>query len=206
MLGGDFLTVIPRNENQVVAIIGDVSGHGVSSALVTALFRSIVEAAVRKPVSTRELAERIERRYNALDVKGKHITAAICLLDRETRTLTYTNAAHCQPLLWRAAAGTVEVLEQPANAFGWGFGEPFAEQAYQLAPGDRLFLCTDGVYELAGPDGEQWGIERTAQFLREHAAGPTDKLLDELHRRLFAFQGSADAQDDIAYMLVGFTD
>ncbi len=201
-LGGDFYVFIPLSENKIFIVTGDVSGHGVSSALVTSAIKSIIQSVAPEATSSADLATRIQERYLEMDIEDKYVTAAVCLLDTEKGILQYSNAGHCEILLYKAATRKVEVVKQSGLPFGWNLGIPYEELDIRVKPGDKVFLCTDGIYELEGKNGTAFGLERMMEFFEQHAQENMDEFLDDLYKTLFDFRGTVDYQDDITYSLL----
>ena len=157
-MGGDFFAVSALSENEAGVFICDVAGHGVRSALVTAMIRALAEEL--KPLATNP-GQFLSKLNSDLHAILKHTgtpmltTAFYLVADWKTGTMRYANAGHPKPLHIRRSAGQVEPL---ANA--GGKSQPvlglFEDAAYQtsevkLSPKDVVMLFTDGLYEVAGP-------------------------------------------------------
>ncbi len=212
MLSGDFYAVLvpagagDRPSPHGTLLMGDVSGHGVSSSLITTAIMSLVaEAPGRGIAGAAPLLAHLAAGFDRLEVSGKHVTAAAVAFDTAARTLTYASAGHCEGLLWWAADGRVEELALPGMPFGFNLGdEPYEERTLPLGAGDVLLLCTDGIYELEGGT-EAYGLERMKEFLRRHSSGSSlADAANRLEKELQAFKASADDRDDLTFMLARF--
>jgi sigma-B regulation protein RsbU (phosphoserine phosphatase) len=207
-VGGDFFTVSALSENEAGVFICDVAGHGVRSALVTAMIRALAEEL--KPIATNP-GQFLSKLNSDLHAILKHTgtpmltTAFYLVADWRTGTMRYANAGHPKPLLIRRDARQVEPL---ANAAGKS--EPvlglFEDAAYRtsevkLSPKDLVMLFTDGLYEVQDRNDELYsqamliiGVQRRAQL-----AAP--QLFDELLAEIRRFSGDNGFADDVC--LVG---
>jgi sigma-B regulation protein RsbU (phosphoserine phosphatase) len=207
-VGGDFFTVSALSENEAGVFICDVAGHGVRSALVTAMIRALAEEL--KPIATNP-GQFLSKLNSDLHAILKHTgtpmltTAFYLVADWRTGTMRYANAGHPKPLLIRRNAQQVEPL---ANAAGKS--EPvlglFEDAAYQtsevkLSPKDLVMLFTDGLYEVQDHNDELYsqamliiGVQRRAQL-------PAPQLFDGLLAEIRRFSGDSGFADDVC--LVG---
>jgi sigma-B regulation protein RsbU (phosphoserine phosphatase) len=207
-VGGDFFTVSALSENEAGVFICDVAGHGVRSALVTAMIRALAEEL--KPIATNP-GQFLSKLNSDLHAILKHTgtpmltTAFYLVADWRTGTMRYANAGHPKPLLIRRNAQQVEPL---ANAAGKS--EPvlglFEDAAYRtsevkLSPKDLVMLFTDGLYEVQGRNDELYsqamliiGVQRRAQL-------PAPQLFDGLLAEIRRFSGDSGFADDVC--LVG---
>lgn len=144
--GGDYYEVIPVSARQTLFLIGDVGGHGIRAALVTAMLKSIVSAS-REISSPRDLLERLNARICS-DLKRLPdviITFLACLLDTSTLTLTCANAGHLPVFILREEKA-IRILPE---GMGLGFSPDarYEQTVAPLARGDTIVLCTDGLLE-----------------------------------------------------------
>lgn len=200
-VSGDFLDFYALADNRFGVSIGDVSGHGVETAIVMGMakmafrVRSSAMGAVKDLMTYANHDLFIELRRTAF------ITGVFAIVDRDTRQMTYVRAGHPKPLLRRAKGGACEELEGKGLPFGVDKGPRFSagleERAVDLAAGDLLLLYTDGVIE-AGPATAQFGMERLREALD---AAPAEKdaraVLDHVTAALDAFVGEGVMGDDV---------
>lgn len=168
IIGGDYFGFYQfGNGNRGIAI-GDAVGHGVSSSLLMASMHAALETLIPLLDSPVEVIERI----NHLFLHNINITTFsslfLCSFDPKTYQLSYSNAGHNPPFLFRSQKGPfseMELLQPTGAAIGLVDGPPYSSMTLQLIPGDVLVLYTDGVVEAASPEGEFYGIERLEECL-----------------------------------------
>ena len=209
-IGGDIFDVFTINERYIGIYILDVSGHGVSSALVTVSVSQMMhphsglilakgenEEAILDPA---EVLKLLDEEY-PIDRFGKYFTMAYLVLDRLKGSLAYSNAAHPRPILIRSG-GDLEPLDEGGTIIGFEGVIPFDGGEVQLTFGDKVILYTDGVTEYRREDGELFGDERLFDLLRTSSDLRIDGLVDTVFDTVIDFGGLSKPEDDIT--IVGF--
>ena len=199
-VSGDFLDFYSLDDNRFGVSIGDVSGHGVETAIVMGMAKMAFRVRSQAIGSVRDLMTYANQDLFTELRRTAFITGVFAVIDRDTRQMVYVRAGHPKPMLRRAKGGCEE-LEGQGLPFGVDKGPRFAaaleERAVDLEPGDLLLLYTDGVIE-AGPAAAQYGVERVKEAL---LAAPADQsaraVLDHVTASLDAFVGDDVMGDDV---------
>jgi len=201
-VGGDYYDVIAVNDLCWGAVVADVSGKGVSSALLAALLQgALIPASDHADV----LARRMGRLNTFLiDRTGgeKYATVFYCLLDRSGR-LDYVNAAHCPPILVRPSGDTAE-LEATGVPVGLLEGSTYELAGRQLSAGDKLVIYTDGVTEAQDARGAFFGRKRLFDLVRAQAGASSTELHDAIQGAVRDFTEGAPQSDDITLVVLDF--
>ena len=207
-VGGDFFAVSALSASEAGVFICDVAGHGVRSALVTAMIRALAEEL--KPAAT-DPGQFLSKLNSDLHAILKHTgtpmltTAFYLVADWTTGAMRYANAGHPKPLLIRRSAGRVEPL---ANAAG--HSQPvlglFENAAYEtsevkLGVKDLLMLFTDGLYEVQDRNNELYSQELLVAGVQQRVELPAPRLFDDLLTEIRRFSGDNGFADDVC--LVG---
>ncbi len=210
-VGGDFYDILPLSGSAAGVFVCDVMGHGVRAALVTAIVRGLV--AELKPVATdpgRLLAEINRTLVDVLRQTDSTIfaTAFYMVVDTANGSLRYACAGHPRPFHIRRAVKEVVLLELPDGKAGPVLGL-FAESQYQTAEAavaahDAVMLFTDGLYEVAGADGD-YGKERLLAAVRQRMPTPTERLFDEVLAEIQGYGSVAGFTDDVCVVGVDIT-
>lgn len=206
-LGGDFFAFLPVSETEIGVLLCDVVGHGVRSALVTALLRGLVEEVKPAARDPGRFLTQINREFMAvLAVPDCEIlaTAAYVFLDVRTGILRGANAGHPPPLRVRAAAAA-EWLPLHGGTVGpaLGFDALFEYESVEssMGVGDRLLLYTDGVCEARAPHGEEYGRDRLIA-----AAVQCGRTVEELPGWILGdvenFVGEGEFDDDACLLCI----
>ncbi len=200
--GGDYFTFIERGE-QVLAMVGDVSGHGIGAALFATMAHAIVQQQLRAGTAI-EPAFKVLNEGLCHAQSGRFMTAAAVSIDPLTRAFTYVSAGHC-PLLW-VNQGQVRWLDSSGMPLGIvAANEVTTSGVLTLGPGDVLLLYTDGFTEcLGGGVGEAFGDERLAAAAVQGwslGLGPTE-LMMLINSEVDAWAQGKPHEDDLTMVVI----
>ena len=203
-VSGDFFNILPLGPQTVGVLVCDVMGHGVRSALITAMIRAFVQEL--KPVS-HDPALFLTRLNHDLTALLRQtgslifVTAAYVVIDAARQQLRYAQAGHPPPLHTGHAANTTTAISFPEELAGPALGliedYEYAAIEYPFIMGDRLLLFTDGVTEAASTSGtgEEFGTDRLAQLLTGTKSEQLEISLDQLLAEVIRFAGETLPDD-----------
>jgi sigma-B regulation protein RsbU (phosphoserine phosphatase) len=207
-VGGDFFNVLRLSDSKAGLFICDVMGHGVRSALVTAMVRGLVEELRPVAMDPGQLLTRINCDLRAiLQQTGTPLftTAFYMTIDLEKREILFANAGHPKPFLVHRLSGQVELLKYPDGkarpALGLFADSTYATASCPLALGDLVMLFTDGLYEVEGPENRQFSQDLLLQAVQKHADMHCADLFDAILKEIKQFSASQEFADDVC--LVG---
>jgi sigma-B regulation protein RsbU (phosphoserine phosphatase) len=203
-VGGDFFNVLALSDTKAGIFICDVMGHGVRSALITAMVRGLVEELRPIALDPGQLLTRINSDLRAILQQTRtplFTTAFYLVADLERRQIYYSNAGHPRPFLVHRLKGTVEVLKNSDGKSRPALGL-FAESTYptascDLAAGDLVMLFTDGLYEVEGAGDEQFSQELLLQAVSKHAALHGTEMFTAIMGEIQQFSVSHEFSDDV---------
>ncbi len=202
-LGGDLFNVTPWDESQLGLYILDASGHGVSAALRAASLTTFLRAdSLLRQVGTHDpgaIISESNRRF-PLSPEGDYFTIWVARLDLKTCELTYCAAGHSGALLVRRGEPPLP-LTQRALPLGFHPETVYASETIPLRGGDRLYMFSDGLFEVRSKNGECWGQDRLAATLQAMIDAPLTVSIDESVKRAREWQRHDQFRDDAA--LVG---
>jgi sigma-B regulation protein RsbU (phosphoserine phosphatase) len=213
-VAGDALNICPLDDDHVGFYVLDVSGHGVAAALTAVAAARLLAPAhdpdtilvdtaddgTRRIVPPAEVAARMTARFTFNSDTIQFLTCFYAVFDARSRRLTYACAGHPGPLVIRND-GEPRALD--GSGMPIGIGESFEQHSIDLAPGDRLFLYTDGVSECRRADGELFGLERLTEVLRSGPPGESlDASLDRLRNSLAQWRSGAPSCDDVSLLAI----
>jgi serine phosphatase RsbU (regulator of sigma subunit) len=207
-LGGDYYDVLPMPDGRTAVFLGDVSGHGLATALVSASTRATLVTLVEMGVGAGEAFGELEhRRERSRDKEGDrrlYTTLVLFAYDAARRLGTLTNAGHPAP--YRLSDGGVERLELPALPIGLlpGRSAAWPSKEYAFAPGDRLVLFTDGIVEACNAAEEPWGYERFEALLAQGGRRSAPELIASILGAVAAHVGSTPLEDDRTLLVLTF--
>jgi sigma-B regulation protein RsbU (phosphoserine phosphatase) len=214
-LAGDGLNIIPLGDGKVGLYILDVSGHGVSSALLSVTLSRLLSPPTEpssiliddRAVCDRlditppaEVADRLNRLFPYDTATEQFATLMYGVLDVSTGDFRYVSAGHPGPLLL-PADGPPVILESPGFPIGLA-EEAYAERCVHLAAGDRMYLYSDGFPDAMNACGERFGETRLLEAIDRGRAEPLRVGLANLLEEIAQWQGGERPQDDISILAV----
>ncbi len=206
-VGGDFFDVIPFeimtiDKGTLGLLIADVSGKGVPAALYMALSRIVVRV---NALWHRDPAKAIYASNNIItqDSKaGMFVTLFYGMLSDRDRTLTYVNAGHNPPVVYRKKDGSVEELGPTGIVLGAAENREYQSRTIPIGHGDIIVLYTDGVTESINEREEMFGEERLKSIIRDSAHQPSSEILARILREVGEFTRGMPQFDDITLMVI----
>jgi serine phosphatase RsbU (regulator of sigma subunit) len=191
-VGGDFYEVFDAGPAPL-ALIGDVTGHGVAAATLTGLMRHGARFSGRLEPEPDAVLRHLDEELR--DHASSAMCTALCARIHERR-LIVASAGH-PPALHVAANGDVTEAPAPGPLLGAFEDAEWRPQTLPVAPGELVLLYTDGVTETASGAGERYGIGRLRRFLSAHTGVAPEPLLQALDAELHDFRGG-EPTDDVA--------
>ena len=189
---------------RIGVVVGDVSGHGISAALLMAATRGMIRAdADYHTDDLSGLLRSLNARLVAETVDDRFVTLFYGLLDDDARTLAWASAGH-EPAIWCHAA-SAQLEELPSTGMPLGIvAEATFEQAgpITLQPGDVLVAGTDGIHEAQNSQGEFFGRERFLEVIAANAGRSAEAICDAVIVAVTDFTGDAARTDDITLIVV----
>ena len=197
-IGGDLYDVIQLNDRHVGIYVADATGHGVTAAMLSVLFkqRLAVTDDGGQVLGPAAVLEGVNRAFcEAVVAPGLFLTAVYCLLDVETGAMRLASAGH-PPALHVDAGGETTLIRRTGPALGLTTDAEYSEVSLHLEKADRLVLYTDGLLEAVGAAAPA-DLQQVLHL--EAAAG---QLLRELRAELKGRNGAGEDPDDVTLLLL----
>ena len=205
-VGGDYYDVFPLQDGRLGLAIGDVSGKGISAALLMASLRaSLRGVTLDNPRDFALLMDKVNRLVYEASADNRYATFFFGALNPVTRVLDCVNAGHNAPLILRQKAdGSSEILRVEADGPVVGLlpFAPYSEQSLQLQPGDLIVTYTDGISEAMTHDDEEWGEERMMIAAASAREGSADQVLKKVFAEADKFTAGAPQHDDMTLLIL----
>ncbi len=199
-VGGDFYDFYELPSGRFFFLIADVSGKGVPAAMFMMKARAILKACMFECGDFAEAVGDANDRLAQENAAEMFVTCWMGSFDKSTGDVQYVNAGHNPPLVKRADGEVSWVKGRRSVALAVQAGLPYHVASLKLAPGDSLFLYTDGVTEASDAADGFYGEERLAAKLK--ASGP--EFVTEIRRDVAAFATGAEQSDDITMLALDF--
>ena len=205
-VGGDLYDWVALGERKLGLCVGDVSGKGVPAALYMARVISEWRTLAQNFNSTSQLLTALNDRLVASGMHGFFVTLLYLILDLDSRSLLISNAGHEPLFYYHSRAGKGEWIRgdggRPLGLFAGG-NYPEARLAWE--EGDLAFLMSDGVKELRGQRGDEWGYEGVEGSIKMNAAQPAGEIVQGVFHSMDSFAKGRPAHDDRTVLCVKMT-
>lgn len=201
----DFIVNEAVGADALAVAVGDVSDHGIPSALLMATARAFLRQRRSLAGTIESVVADVNRQLTRdLGASGGFMTLFYAELDR--RCIRWVRAGHDPAILYDPAHQGFSELGGKGIALGLDETYGFAAQSRDLAPGQVIVIGTDGIWEAQNNEGAQFGKARLRQTIALHAADPASRIADAIIEALNAFRGSAPQEDDITLVVVKVRD
>ena len=202
-VGGDYYDVTQVSDACWAAVVADVSGKGVGSALLASLLQGALLTATDEPEELGRRIERLNRFVNERTGGEKYATVFYCLLHRDGR-ISYVNAAHCPPMIVRLGGG-LTTLAATGTPVGLLESAEFVVAECRLAPGDKIVIYTDGITEAQSSTGEFFGKKRLRDVALSRATDTCTAIHNAIQSSVAAFTEGVPQSDDITLVVLEYT-
>jgi sigma-B regulation protein RsbU (phosphoserine phosphatase) len=203
-VGGDYYDFLKLTEHKLAIALGDVSGKGISSALLMASLNALLRS--HAPLYIEDLPrliDRINRLMCDSTESSKYATFFYSVFDERDRTLAYVNAGHNPPMLFRSSGPPSDVVRLRTGGMVVGMLEEatYEQSSVQMNSGDVLIIYTDGITEQTDINEEEFGEERLMSVVRANLSGDPEFIRDRVLETVAAFMGEAPQNDDLTLVV-----
>jgi serine phosphatase RsbU (regulator of sigma subunit) len=198
-VGGDFFNYFALPDGRLALLVGDVSGKGVSAALLMANVQATLRARLPLEPNLARLAAQLDREIDETTPGGVFLTLFLGILDAGRHELRYVNAGHNPQFVLRADGGIVSMASTglPIALYP---DHGYEEVVVSVRGGDLLFFYTDGLVEMENEAGEMFDAARLQALLAEEQAHGIDTVLARVEDTVRRFRGGAEPLDDATMM------
>ena len=202
-VSGDYFDYAVAGDGQVALAVGDVSGKGISAALLMASLQSSLRTQLQSAppgsLNTSDIVSRVNRHLCASSTPDKYATFFLGIYDEPSSILVYTNAGHIPPVLIRD--GRAQRMEVDGTVVGAFPLVSYGQSSIALEPGDLLAWFTDGVTEPESEFGEMFGEDRLIDLLAKNSHRDEQEIVRLAVEAVRQWTGSDELQDDITLLV-----
>jgi phosphoserine phosphatase RsbU/P len=203
-VGGDYFDYIEVDHERLGVAIADVSCKGVPASLIMAICRSVLRSQAPQNPSPADVLQKVNRQLYPDIKEDMFITMVYLILD--SIGITLARAGHDAPLLYKLSSQTIIPLKPRGMVLGIDSGSAFdrltSDFTVPLERGDCLVLYTDGVTEALDNEGNEFGVERTIESIRESAPQGARAVVTRLIDDVRSFAASTPQNDDITLIAI----
>lgn len=204
-VGGDYFGFLPLPGSRMGIAIGDVSGKGLSAALLMARLSSEIRSAFLTSAGPAEALATLHRNFAETGPADRFVTLLLMVLDARRRVLTIANAGHQPPLLRAAGAAVVELAPEVARLplnVSPDAGYPYVQAEVALPAAGHVLAFTDGLTDARDRDGNLLGLERVSAVFA-HAEGDPVAVAEGVFRVARAHAAGQPRNDDMTLLCFG---
>jgi sigma-B regulation protein RsbU (phosphoserine phosphatase) len=204
-VGGDYYDFLALPGGRLGVAIGDVSGKGIAAALMMATLQASLRGeAMRGSENLGRMIAGVNRLVFDASTANRYATFFYAEYEPERRALTYVNAGHNPPMLFRTrgTGAAVQRLEAGGTVIGLLESFPFVQDTVSLDPGDMLVAYTDGVSEAMNPEDEEWGETRMMETVERCRGLNAARIIEYVIAGADAFASGAPQHDDMTLVIL----
>jgi len=200
-VSGDYYDFIVRPDGRLYFVIADVSGKGVTAALLMAGIQAAFRIFSKSDPSPARLVSRLNEHLRETIPRSKFVTMFVGRLDPESGVVEYCNAGHMPPL--HVSAEAVAELTETDILMGPFAGAAYRDATFTLSPGDAVVLFTDGLTEAESDEGLEFSVEKVKETLAPLHGRPSMEVVAILKRAVLRFTNVQSLADDLTLVVVG---
>ncbi len=201
-VGGDFYDFFLVDDDHIALVMADVSGKGVPAALFMVIAKTLIKNRAQLGENPAEILKNVNEQLCEGNEAELFVTVWLAIIEISTGKGLAANAGHEHPVICRADGKYELVVYRHSPAVATMEGIRFREHSFELHPGDRLFVYTDGVPEAMDAQDQLFGTERMLAALNSDPSAEPAQLLRNVQAAVDAFVGDAPQFDDIT--MLGF--
>lgn len=206
-VGGDCYDFIKLSEDKLLFYVGDVTGHGVSAGLITAIANSLIYSLSFSMDATdpREVSLALNKVLRAKTRPDMFITMFIAIWDAKTNMLTYTPCGHEPTYVFKKNADVVQMLKKEGIALGMidQVEKILKKESIKIDDGDVIIQYTDGIPEAWNSERQMYGFERLEASMKKHIHKATAKeIYDGILEDVYKFMAGYPQADDVTLVVM----
>lgn len=204
--GGDYFDIyVPdlSSPNRFSVVVGDVSDHGVPSALVMTTARALLRMRSSMSGSAAQVISDVNRQLSRdVEDSGHFMTLFYGELDRASLQLRWVNAGHDPAFLFDTHTRQFQELKGKGMALGVFDDSVYVQSERELLPGQSLIIGTDGIWEMHNSEGEMFGKDRLKDIIRNHAESSAAEIVQNIMNDLEQFHYPLKKEDDVTLVVI----
>ncbi|NIM95670.1 MAG: SpoIIE family protein phosphatase [Anaerolineales bacterium] len=201
--GGDYFDYIVSPDGVIWIAIGDVSGHGIASALVMAETRAYLRSFTKLLKSPGDVLYEVNQELTSDKGQERYVTMILARLNPADSSLTYANAGHVPGYLIRDSSEILEVMKNTSLPLGVMKETEFPScKPIMLSSGNMVALFTDGIVEAIDRDNNEFGYERLIETIEHHSQLSAQEIVEHLYHSVRTFAGDQPLEDDATSIIL----
>ena len=208
--GGDYYDYLYQSDHtadKICIVVGDVSDHGIQSALLMATARAFLRLRSSMHGRLKDIFRDINREFtHDVDNSGQFMTLFLTRIDRNKNSMEWVTAGHDPAIIYDPATDAFIDLKGKGLALGVMEDTNYEEHSQGIKPGQIICIGTDGIWEAHNSRGEPFGKERLKATIRKYASTSAETIVQSIIDAVEAFCENAEQEDDITLVIVKVTE
>lgn len=201
-VGGDYADVFPLEDDRYLVVLGDVTGHGVSSSILTAMVKALVFRFAQKNLGLSEILRNLSEMIFEVLHYRKLMTFCALIFDARNHSCQFANAGHPFPV-WCDRDGKLKPLDLAALPLGVSpRRSTYKTVDGCFQSGDLMLLYTDGIAEGADPDGNAFGFDRVKEIIVNNRERNSEKIKNTLLEQFWQHYQREELDDDLTFVII----
>ena len=201
-MGGDYFDVRQIAPDVWFTVVADVSGKGVSSALLASLLQGAFLLASSNASQVEQTMARVNRYLNERARGEKYATVFYCTVS-SSGLLQWSNAGHCAPIVL-TQAGRLRTLQTTGMPLGMIESAEYRVESTQLEAGDKIVIYSDGLTEAENAENQFFGADRLRSLLKSRCADGCEQLHAAIHQAVEGYLDGAVPSDDVTLVVLEY--
>ncbi len=201
--GGDYYDFLSIDEERLAVVVGDVSGHGVESALLMATARALIMLRASMPGPATSIINDVNK-HLSLDAydTGNFMTLFYCELTASDHVVRWIRAGHDPAMIYDPDTDDFDELKGQGSALGLDISFEYDSFHHRVEPGQIIMIGTDGIWEMRNQAGEMFGKEALMEIIRNNHTAPARQIVDTVTETLERFREDKAQEDDITLVVI----
>jgi phosphoserine phosphatase RsbU/P len=204
--GGDYFDYLERAEQvpgRVTVVVGDVSDHGIPSALLMTTARAMLRQRSSRAGSIHEIVTDVNRQLTRdTQESGQFMTLFYCEIDAGEKWIRWVRAGHDPVMVYDPAGDSFRLLLGPGVAMGVLGNVAYEENHRMLSSGQIILIGTDGIWEAHSAEGQMYGKEALKKIIRENVRASAKDIVESVLDSLQTFVHPLNLEDDVTLVVV----
>ena len=204
--GGDYYDFIDSRDfgqEKIGIVVSDVSGHGISSALLMATARAFIREIIPVKRSPAPIISEVNKRLTRdVGESGMFMTMFYSEIDPKENCIRWARAGHEPAILFDPDSNSFQDLSGQGVPLGIWQDSAYEESEKRVNPGQVILITTDGIKETCNAKGEMFGTDRLKNIMRDHAQKPAKEILAALVEAMEDFRSPREMEDDVTLVII----
>ncbi len=202
-VGGDYADIFELQEDRLLIVIGDVTGHGISSSLLTVMVKASIFRFVKEETSLKDIVTNTSRMISDLLNKKKTMTFCAITLDKKTGEMFICNAGHPFPIIREKEIGHFRILSNSSLPMGASKKRcNYSVESETISHEETLVIYTDGFPEAENSEGKEYGYENFKNLIANIPIKNAEDLKNQLVDIFKKYHGNTELSDDVTFIIL----